>query len=323
MVQSAACQTDICKTFNHTGFDSQLSKTFKLGVAKFLEVFGITVWKGHQAKDSVEFGGVTLPNLPFLFADTVEANLWDGMFWYFDHDAILGLSPQSQVWKALTGSGYLEKGLMGIKYPSGPLDSDHVGKRDDGELTLGAIHLDFEDAEFIDFPLAEGDGAAYWATEISSITYTNHKTRVHRDLQPSSIAVFTTTDPVITLPHEWGQLLYEKVVAYMTGRTMELVEFPCEMRADLGTITIGLGNGGVENDILLSPYEYTIHFRSRGDGYEDDTCVLAVVDGPSDKIGLGWPFLKKHYVVLDGEGKRVRCKILPMVAVHSDTLTSL
>jgi hypothetical protein len=316
MVQSAECQTDVCVENNHTGFNSTLSETFEPTRVQFWEYFGLVLWQGYHAKDNINFAGITLPETPLLLADTVETQGWVGIDWYFDYDAVLGLSPHSPVWTALTESGAIENKRMGIKFPSAPLDYGNIGKRDDGELTLGGIHPDFKNATFDEFPLAEGDRAAYWATKISSITYTNNETRVHRDLPPSSIAAFTTAAPTIALPPGWAWLLYQQVSANVTQMVMGLPKFPCEMRDDMEPLTIGLGGGDENRNITLSAFEYTLHYWFREGDYEEESCLLAVVDGEQDVVRLGWPFLRKYYIVLDEEEARIQCKKFPMLNIH-------
>jgi hypothetical protein len=313
MVQSAECETDVCIQLNHTGFNSTLSETFQPGKVHFWELFGLVLWEGYHAKDNVGFSGASVPNAPLLLADTVETTGWGGVNWYFDYDAVLGLSPQSPIWTALTESRVIEKSIMGVKFPSAPLDYGNIGKRDDGELTIGGIHPDFKDAKFLDFPLADGDRAAYWATKISSLTYTNKTTTIHRHLPPSSIAAFVTADPLIALPVGWSWQIYEQVIANVTEMVMGLPRFPCEMRADMGALIITFGEGDQARNITLSAYEYALHFWFRDEDYEEEYCVLAVVDGEKDVVRLGWPFLKDYYVVFDGDDANTRCKICRML----------
>jgi hypothetical protein len=267
-------------------------------------------WDGFHAKDSVSFAGLDIDDMPLLFAEEVDILGWVGLNWYFDYDGVLGLSPHSSTWTVLKETGLIEKHVIGIKHPSGPLDTKRVGHRDDGELTLGGISPEFENASFIDLPLADGDRAALWATSISSISYSNATFLLQKDLPPNAIASFPTADPFISLPGEWARLIHEQIANNWTGQIMGIPTFPCEMRDDMANLTVSLGEGDMAHNFTLSAYEYSfgiLHPDEDGGEEEVEDCVLVASESARDDvIGLGWPFLRNFYTVFDDDEKLIR-----------------
>jgi hypothetical protein len=304
MVQSSECQTGVCLQNNHTGFNSSLSSTFQPEYPHFQIHFGMVYWQGFYAKDTVSFAGQTLPKFPILFAETVEWEDWFHFNWYFDYDAVLGLAPDSVAWKALKESGSIEKSIMGLKFPSGPLDYDTIGERDDGELTLGGIDPEFENATFIDLPLYFPDSAGLWGTKSSYLTYDNKTHLIHEDLLSWSIVAFTSAHLLIILPGKWATRLMSQVYPYMTGTVVGRPAFPCEKRSELANLHINVGEGDRVYNLTLSGYDYTLRYIFE----KEEVCFIAISQAQTDVIGLGWTYLRNFYTVFDKENARIRRK---------------
>lgn len=304
MLQSATCRTDRCQDFNHTGFNASQSSTFSGTSDPFLKVFGLVRWEGHHANETVRVGDLSFPSVPFLLADYISEI---GYFtWYFDYDGVLGLTPNSPAWFAMKESGLLEDNIIGLKFPSGPFDLDNVGNRDDGELTLGGISPDFSSAPFLDLPLAGGDSAPVWATQLHSLTVINKTVAKPYPLPVGAAAAFVSADPFITLPPRIAEGLMMQVWPNYTGIVAGLPMFPCEMRNSLADVKLSLGAGDLVWNITLSPYEYSVRMvRSRT---EAEACLMVTWPGEGSIIGLGWPFLRRFYSVFDNTRKLIRCK---------------
>jgi hypothetical protein len=304
MVQSSECQTEPCLESNHTGFNSSLSSTFQPEDPRFQKHFAWVCWEGFYAKDTVSFTGLELRNQSLLYAESIDWESWMHLYWYFDYDGVLGLAPHSTVWISLKDSGAIEKSIMGLRFPSGPLDYDTIGERNDGELTLGGIDPEFEDATFIDLPLADPTNAALWGTRCSSMTFDNKTHRIHEDMPAGSIAVFTSTGPFISIPGNMAWLIASQVYPYMLGMVVGRPIFPCEKRSELATFNINIGEGDRVYNLTLSAYEYTFKYSYEG----KEVCFMAIDQIETDVVGLGWPYLRNFYTVFDEENLRIRCK---------------
>jgi hypothetical protein len=287
---------------NHTGFNASLSPTFRPKYSRFENSFGWVDWEGFYAKDTVSFADLELRNLSLLFAETVEWQGWLHLNWYFDYDVVLGLAPRSTIRTALKERGAIERSVLGLKFPSGPLDYDTIGEREDGELTLGGVEPEFENVSFVDLPITNPESAARWGTRCASLTYENKTHRIHEDIPPGSIATFLSADPFIVLQGGWAWRLTRQVLPYMTGMIMGRPRFPCEKRSQLADLIINVGEGDHVFNLTLSGYEYTIKYLFE----KKVVCFMAVSQTEAGVVGLGWPFLRNFYTVFDEENGRIR-----------------
>jgi Eukaryotic aspartyl protease len=302
LVQSAGCTSYNC--YGHPGFNASVSSSFQRTENRFRAQFGWLDWKGFYATDDVELSGLTLESLPLLFADYIGNG---GIIsWYFGYDGALGLSPDSSLLIALKAAENFEKNVFGIKYPSGHPDLDYQSELNDGELTLGGISPEFEDAQFINFPLANGNKATSWATKVSKITYQNRTHHIEKDLSSDSIAAFTSANPFIAVPWDIAQHLLYQVMENTTGVFFGFPSIDCDLRVNMASLTLHLGEGDMARDITLSPYEYTIKVSRGSIGAE--TCVVVTPGSESNTIQLGWPFMRKFYSVFDYDEKMIRCE---------------
>jgi len=304
LLQSADCGTQLCEEHGHIGFNSSRSSTFSGTSDELVKFFGIARWEGHQANESIGIGDLRFPSVPFLLADYIVPLGW--LHWYYDYDGVLGLSPQSPAWIAMQESGLLEENIIGLKFPSGPIDAELAGHRDDGELVLGGISPDFSSAPFTDLPLAGGDSALWWATPLQSLSVLNKSIVQPFPLPEGQLAGFVSADPFITLPAPLAEALMGQVWPNATGISAGFPHFPCEMRDSLVDVIVSLGEGDLIWNLTISPYDYSVHVVNRA--RDIDNCLMVTYPGEYNNIVLGWPILRRFYTVFDNGRKLIRCK---------------
>jgi hypothetical protein len=100
-------------------------------------------------------------------------------------------------------------------------------------------------------------------------------------------------------------MIFNQIKYNITGEIAEMPIFPCAMRGQLANLTLTLGEDDVTHNITLSAFDYTVPLNDI-DGKPE--CVLTIRTRIDDMITLGWPFLRKYYIVLDDEEQRIRCK---------------
>jgi hypothetical protein len=316
MIQSANCTTATCRD-GHVGFNSTESKSFERGLIPFENEFGWVNWEGVNASETISFANTTFEKAPFLFADSVN-NIW--IDWYFDYDGVVGLAPDSMAWETMVQSPLIEKAVVGIKFPSGPMAYGFWGERNDGELTLGGVDPEFEAGPWIDLPLMNGSQAVSWETRLASLAFRNKTHKLHAKLPETAVAEFISTYPLVFLPPGWGRLLLEPFNNQMYGMIFGQPLFKCELRNQMADVIVQIGEEALEHEIVVSPYEYTFRLAT-AEGMADDVCVFAVMSTAQinlkDRIILGWPFLRRFYTVLDNEAKRIRREFIPLFCIPS------
>ncbi|KAF2112803.1 aspartic peptidase domain-containing protein [Lophiotrema nucula] len=310
-VQSTACKSVLCTSYNHTGVNFSASHSYVADPQSEPALFDYA---------NVAFGGVqadesfTIADLPVTgqsFVDVTSARPSTFFHWYFNYNGVLGLASYSGVWQTIKKRRLLPRKLFTIIPPHGVRDMDKP--RSNGELILGALPPHSSPSDYIRLPLLKGNTPSArppqhpWATSLEGLAlhFNNSSNSNHSTFGPGSRAYFSTTLPSIHLPGNWVTLILSHV-----GPTTPMGffrAFPCEKRNELPAIDFAIGG----RNITFSGHDYTFQFVSSSRG----SCVCAIglestdeavvsgdirtVGGKNALIGLGWPFMEHFHMVFD------------------------
>lgn len=287
---------------------------------------------GNYGRDEIKMGDQKLTNTDFELAEEVTAQ-W--FYTYAGFDGVLGISPSSSAWKAFTADLSREESVMGLRLPR-EYSRRWPGETPDlGALTLGGIDPDFEDATFLDLPLARGGRS--WGTPLYTLDYYNatHRRNV---MTPGGARVrLVTSDPFLTLPkrifHELGAVIEREATGY--GH-FGLPLFPCSVRDILPYFLLSMGDEstgpppGPTPRLNITAYDYAIEMsEDLGTG----TCMLGAVpreegdDSHWADVDLGWLILRKFYTVLEAKETKDQWgkpgKVEGRIRCESCTISSL
>ncbi|XP_040009904.1 pepsin A-like [Xiphias gladius] len=158
-VPSVYCSSQACE--NHKKFNPQLSSTFKWTNEPLSIQYGTGSMTGYLGKDTVEVGGISLPNQLFGLSQS-EATFLS----YMKADGILGLAFQSiAVDNALpVFDNMVKQGLV-----SQPLFSVYLSSNSEqgSEVVFGGLDSRYYTGSISWIPLTS---ATYWQIQMDSVT---------------------------------------------------------------------------------------------------------------------------------------------------------
>ena len=90
-IESSDCASNLCKSYNHTGFNSSASTSYSKSDDALILDYGEVIFDGYLARDTLSFADLQVDRQPFLDAK----DIWPKTFfhWYFDYDGVLGFAP--------------------------------------------------------------------------------------------------------------------------------------------------------------------------------------------------------------------------------------
>ncbi|KAJ3585908.1 hypothetical protein NHX12_012315 [Muraenolepis orangiensis] len=158
-VPSVYCHDPACN--NHRKFNPKQSNTFRLGTEPLSIQYGTGSMTGHLAVDTVEVGGISVPNQVFGISIT------EAPFMGFMHaDGILGLAFQSIASDDVVPvfDNMVKENLV-----SQPLFSVYLSSHssEDSAVVFGGIEANYYSGEIVWIPLTS---ATYWQIQMDSVT---------------------------------------------------------------------------------------------------------------------------------------------------------
>ncbi|KAF2276401.1 acid protease [Westerdykella ornata] len=316
-IQSADCDSSLCSSYGHSGFNSSGSSSYQDGGSGLQKFHYANVdFEGIKAKDLVGVAGLELDEQ--VFENVVTAKPRTFFHWYFDYNGVLGLGrlPSEyglhSPWQSIMDRRLLTNNVISFVFPQGVRDMD--SPRNNGEVSIGGYPPNFTISDYIRLPLltreASRPGSGFsWATSLQTLTYQNQSsTLYHETFGRSAAAYFSTALPYIQLPRRWVRLIMSSVGPTEHNGFFE--SFPCEKRNTLPSLVFGLGN----KNITLSATEYTFELKSTK--RKTHNCVIALDssdsgfsdDAENAIIGLGWPFLENFEVIFNEDELAVLLK---------------
>lgn len=307
-IQSSDCASNLCQSYNHTGFNSSASTSYSRSDDTFTLDYGYVSFEGYLARDTFSVAGLQIDRQPFLDA----IYIWPRTFfhWYVDYDGVLGFVPNYTnnpwhfvplLWQSIVSKNLLDHNVFSIRFPPGSRDFDK--RRTDGELTIGGISPSFSSAKFIELSLLESNPTYSWHTTLQSLVWGDGK-QLREDFD-DGIAFFTTGLPYILLPGNWTAALRDLIGAHTPDGFF--YRFHCDKRDSLPNLTFLLGG----YNISLSAYEYSFELRRESMGLKG--CDVAFIMRRDGEVGLGLPFLENFYSVFDQDEKKIKRKLASLL----------
>jgi len=280
-VASAQCDSSCGR---HAKYDSTKSSTYVKNGTVFNIEYGSGPVSGFESQDSMNMGGLVVPNQ--IFAEVTDASGLGAAFMLGKFDGILGLAfPVLSVNKVPTAfQNLVEQGLVSTAQFAFYLGNSGT---DRGELTLGGT----DSAHYTgDITWVNLLAATYWEITLGQLNVdgTNYiGTEGAKAIVDSGTSILTGPSDVVK--QIATQLGAKEIIA---GEYM----MACNYRKPNIDFTI---DGKVYS---LSPEDYLIP--------DGDLCLLGIMglDIPSPTgplFILGDVFMRKYYTVFDYENKRV------------------
>lgn len=304
-VQSSACESALCKSYNHTGFNSSASTSYVKSKNELTVDYNDVLFSGKLARDTLSLAGLNIDKQPFLDA----RDIWPRTFfhWYIEYNGVIGFAPRyvtqpwhvvPSPWQMIVGNELLDHNVFSIQFPAGSRDFDK--HRTNGELTIGGITPQFSDAEFLQLPLIDKKTATPWATGAQSLIWGDGKTL--REDFDGGIAFFSTALSYILLPGNWTDALLDIIGANKPFGFFK--QFACDKRKKLPNLTFVIGG----HTISLSAYEYSFEIVSSSRNL--NACVVGFERSTTGSVGLGLPFMENFYTVFDQDAKQIKRRLI-------------
>ncbi|KAI1853580.1 hypothetical protein JX266_001564 [Neoarthrinium moseri] len=320
---STGCAPEACPLGSYDPADSQSSRA--LGTP-YNAIFGVvpspeTTAEGAYFSDSVEVGGLSIPNMTVATANFPPA-LFDAGIW-----GIIGLGspfqeslynyPKSPVfgkasglvptlWEQLYLEGYSPRRLFSVwlNQQSAAAGTIEFGGIDDTKY--------YGDLKSVPLNLNPQGNWTSWNISLTSVAYSDGEGRGESWTEEgwSASVILDTAAPNMYLP----SFLYESV-AKITGAQPrgEFSYVPCTVRNSSETLRLGFGEGSSGPQIsvpfgeIVYPFGLPANIGEVRDDFGAELCYLGVnASANSEILLLGATFIRSAYVVFDIEGLQVQ-----------------
>lgn len=251
ILQSASCNSTLCTSYNHSGFNSSHSSTYVPSSDQLIVSYAAADFKGNISKDVLNIAGIEIPSQKFL--DAID--IWPSVYfhYYYEYNGVIGLAPAYRngrpqlptVWESLINGGSLDRNIFSVSLPTG--DRDFQNPRTDGELTLGGLPPNFDEEKSASLPLDLNPDNPFWSTTLESLTYGNFTFTIPGR---NGMAHFSTAWPWMTFPEEFAWHIIQTIdpdphffSTHFPSRSNPSfhASFACEKRNHLPDLIFGMG----------------------------------------------------------------------------------
>lgn len=281
-VPSHSCKSAACEL--KTGYDSSQSTTYLSDGSPFSVHYGTAVVQGIISKDTVNIGGILIPEQEFgegtkVFGAVFREAHFDGIFGLgFDNIAAGGMaSPLTN----MVADKSLYRPMFSLW-----LNGTEEGDRS-GELILGGVDRSRFEGEVSFAPVIR---KGYWEVTLQRVSVGSEKMAMRR---PAAIATGST---LIIAPEDDAHRIHRALRMAKTDDGRHVI--PCGEVASLPSISFSIGGA----NLTLTPNDYIINWH--GD------CMSAIIghdiQSPTGPIWvLGTTFLRPFYTIFDMARRRV------------------
>lgn len=282
-VPSRRCKSAACE--GKAMYNASQSSSFYEDGATFSVHYGTAVVQGVISKDTLNVGGINVPEQDFgeaakVFGSVFREARFDGVFGLaFDNIAAGGmLSPLSN----LMADKALYRPMFSLW-----LNGTEEGDGRAGELILGGVDRNRFDGAVAFAPVIR---KGYWEVTLQRVWVGGEKMAMRRS------AAIASGSTLIIAPEEDAHRIHRALRMTKTEDGRHVI--PCGEAASLPNISLGIGSA----NLTLTPADYIVNWHGE--------CMSAIVGNdiysPTGPIWvLGTSFLRAYYTIFDMARSRV------------------
>ncbi|KAK8166564.1 aspartic peptidase domain-containing protein [Phyllosticta citrichinensis] len=279
-------------------FKSNQSSTYLRGPTIPEISWGETLYRGHLARDVINFGQNGTWNKTFTEATWVHSRTHSrsaGPHGVFGLKFGRSFADSSSLFTGMVDAGHLDKKIFGVELPQG---------HNSGQLTLGGLDhgLRLEDVDMMPATPSETLG---WAVEAKYLGHIDSGFSLVVQLE-NCTAELDFNFPGFAFPRPFLENILNALDSPPeSGFTADTITFPCDHRQQLPIITIGLS----QNEYKLTAFDYAYAIEDEENG--QTMCAVRIHSGSvlSAQRGscmvLGREFFSAFYSVFDVENMKV------------------